>query len=86
LLEIKVTYDPSVGKDIWYFYFDPTTYALRGYRFYHDEAKNDGEYILIDGEVTINGVKFPKNRAWYTHKEGKYLGNDDLLEYAATNY
>ena len=86
LLEIKVTYDPSVGNDIWYFYFDPNTYAMRGYRFYHDESKNDGEYILIEEEVTINGVIFPKKRAWYTHKEGKYLGNDDLMEYAATKY
>lgn len=86
LLEIKVTYDPEVGKDVWYFYFDPKTYALSGYRFYHDEAKNDGEYILLEGEITINGVKFPEKRAWYTHKEGKYLGNDDLLPYPATRF
>ncbi len=84
LLEIKVTYEPGVGEDIWYFYFDPKTYALSGYRFYHDEAKNDGEYILLEGEITINGVKFPEKRGWYTHKEGKYLGNDDLLPYPAT--
>ena len=86
LLEIKVTYDPEVGADLWYVYFDPQTFALSGYRFYHDEAKNDGEYILLEGEITINGVKFPQKRAWYTHKEGKYLGNDDLLPYAATRY
>jgi hypothetical protein len=84
LLEIKVTYDPEVGADIWYFYFDPSTFALSGYRFYHDESKNDGEYILLEGEITINGVKFPEKRAWHTHKEGKYLGNDDLLPYPAT--
>lgn len=86
LLEIKVTYNPEVGEDIWYFYFDPQTYALSGYRFYHDEAKNDGEYILLEGEILINGVKFPQKRGWYTHKEGKYLGNDDLLPFPATRY
>lgn len=86
LLEIRVTYRAEVGNDIWYFYFDPTTFALSGYRFYHDEAKNDGEYILLDGEITINGVKFPQKRAWYTHKDGEYLGNDDLLEYSATTF
>ncbi len=85
LLEIKITYDPEVGGDTWYFYFDPQTYALSGYRFYHDETKNDGEYILLEGEITINGVKFPQKRGWHTHKEGKYLGNDDLLPYAATS-
>ena len=86
LLELRVTYDSNVGEDIWYFYFDPETFALSGYRFYHDEKKNDGEYILLEGEITINGIKFPEKRAWYTHKEGKYLGNDDLLPYAATKY
>ena len=86
LLEIRVTYSPEVGEDIWYFYFHPETYALSGYRFYHDEQKNDGEYILLKGEVIINQVKFPKERAWYTHKEGKYLGNDDLLPYPATKF
>lgn len=86
LLEIKVTYEAEVGGDTWYFYFDPQSYALSGYRFYHEEEKNDGEYILLEGEITINGVKFPQRRAWHTHREGKYLGNDDLLPFAATQF
>ena len=48
VLALRVTYDESVGKDIWYFYFNPSTYAMVGYRFYHDEAKNDGEYIVLE--------------------------------------
>jgi len=76
--EIKVTYDPGVGNDIWYFYFHPKTYALVGYRFYHDEAANDGEYILLLGEQESNGVKIPKSRKWYTHKDDKFLGADIL--------
>ena len=79
LLEIKVTYDPSVGKDIWYFYFDPQTYAMKGYRFYHDETANDGEYILLDGEVKIDGMRIPAKRTWYTHKDNRVLGTDELL-------
>jgi len=81
VLEMRVTYDPEVGKDIWYFYFHPETYALEGYRFYHDESANDGEYILFEGEVMRNGVKFPARRTWYTHKEDKVLGTDELLSY-----
>ena len=77
-LEIKVTYDPSVGKDVWYFYFNPRTYALHGYRFYHVEADNDGEYIILEGETISHGVKLPKSRKWYTHKEDKFLGEDVL--------
>ncbi len=79
LLQIRVTYQPEVGKDIWYFYFDPNTYALSGYRFYHDEQKNDGEYILISGEQQIGSLRLPKKREWYTHKEEKFLGTDELV-------
>ena len=77
-LELKVTYDPSVGKDVWYFYFNPSTFALQGYRFYHVEADNDGEYIILDGETSDHGVKLPKSRKWYTHREDKFLGEDVL--------
>ena len=79
LLELKVTYDPQVGKDIWYFYFDPETYAMKGYRFYHDEAINDGEYILLKGEVQTHGMRIPAQRTWYTHKDQRILGTDELV-------
>ena len=75
---LKVTYEAEVGEDIWYFYFDPTTYAMEVYQFYHDESKNDGEYILLEGLEDINGIKMPKTRAWYMNKDNKYLGTDTL--------
>jgi len=75
---IRITYDPSVGKDIWYFYFDKASYAIIGYRFYHDEAKNDGEYIICEGEAEVGGVKMPKTRHWYMHQGDKFLGTDIL--------
>ena len=77
-LEIRVTYAPTVGGDIWYFYFDPSTSAMIGYRFYHDESANDGEYILLEGEATYKSVRLPKNRTWYTHKDDRLLGTDIL--------
>jgi hypothetical protein len=77
-LEIQVTYDQSVGTDVWYFYFNPETFALQGYRFYHNEEKNDGEYIILDDEVLFEGVRLPKSRKWFTHKEDKFLGTDIL--------
>ena len=76
---IRVTYEKSVGEDIWYFYFDKTTFALIGYRFYHDEAKKDGEYITLHEETTIEGIKIPKNRYWYYNKDDKFLVADYLL-------
>lgn len=76
---IKVNYEETVGKDTWYFYFDKNDYRLRHYQFYHDEAKNDGEYILMAEEVTVKGIKMPKVRAWYTNGDERYLGTDVLL-------
>lgn len=78
-LTMKVNYEESVGRDTWYFYFDKETYALSGYRFYHNESDNDGEFITLDGELTFNDIKIPKTRKWYVNKDRKYLGTDDLV-------
>ncbi len=75
---LKATYKESVGKDTWYFYFDPKTYAMEVYQFFKNEAKNDGEYILLSEEKVINGIKMPKIRAWYYNKDDGYLGTDIL--------
>jgi len=75
---IKVTYEAAIGGDSWYFYFDPITYQLRHYQFYHNESKNDGEYILLSEEIEIEGIKMPKNRAWYMNQDHSYLGTDYL--------
>lgn len=76
---LRVTYEEGVGSDIWYFYFDPQTYALEGYKFYHgDEAKNEGEYVTLEGETVVERIRIPKVRKWYLHKEDQYLGTDIL--------
>lgn len=82
-LVLKATYNKEVGTDIWYFYFDPKTYAMEIYQFFkQDENGNQkddtGEYILLTGKETINGIKMPKTRAWYYNKDDKYLGTDIL--------
>lgn len=79
---LRVTYDADVGGDTWYFYFDRESAALVGYRFYHDEAKNDGEYIVLEGEHEAHGMRLPESRAWYTHQEERYLGTDILVSVA----
>ncbi|WP_435414553.1 DUF6503 family protein [Polaribacter aestuariivivens] len=76
-LVLKATYSKEVGKDIWYFYFNPETYAMEVYQFFK-EAKESGEYILLSGLETINDIKMPKNRAWYYNKDNGYLGTDIL--------
>lgn len=79
-LVLKATYVKDVGEDIWYFYFDPNTYAMEVYQFFHDESKNDGEYILLSGEEEVSGIKMPKTRAWYYNKDHTYLGTDVLTK------
>lgn len=76
--QLRVTYDPEVGTDTWYFYFDPESYALVGYRFHHDEAAGDGEYILLDREEEGGGIRIPKVRSWFTHGDDRLLGTDTV--------
>jgi hypothetical protein len=76
-LVLKATYSKEVGKDTWYFYFNPKTYAMEIYQFFK-EKKDSGEYILLSGLETIKDIKMPKNRAWYFNKNDSYLGIDIL--------
>ena len=84
-LVLRVTYDESVGSDIWYFYFDPKTYAMEIYQFFKTDAngkekRDTGEYILLSKEVLVNGIKMPKVRNWYYNKDDAYLGTDTMIE------
>lgn len=81
--QVRVTYDPAVGSDIWYFYFHPETSALVGSRFYHDEAANDGEYIAFDGTLAADGMQLVRTIHWYTNADGRFLGSDSLTAYSA---
>lgn len=77
---MEVTYDESVGSDIWTFYFDRNTSALVGYRFYRDETRTTGEYIFLEGEHVWGGMRLPKSRGWYDVEGDKFLGTDHLVE------
>jgi uncharacterized protein (DUF1684 family) len=75
---IRVTYDPNIGKDIWYFYFNTDTHALEAYQFFKDETKNDGEYILFEKTKIVDGIKIPSVRHWYYNNNQKFLATDIL--------
>ncbi len=76
VIALRVTYDEAVGSDIWYFYLDPSNYALIGTRFYHDESKNDGEYLTFEGEIEAEGIRLPEARKWYYNSNDEFLGED----------
>lgn len=82
-LVLKATYDEAVGSDVWFFYFDPETYALEIYQFFKTDEKghikfDSGEYILLSETETVNQIKIPKVRAWYYNKDDAYLATDIL--------
>lgn len=79
-LVLKVSYDKSVGTDRWQFYFNPETYAMEVYQFFKGEDEKTGEYILLSDEMLVQGIKMPKDRAWYYNKDDGYLGTDRLIE------
>ena len=84
-LVLKASYDKEVGTDVWYFYFNPKTYAMEVYQFFRTDedgnAKLDtGEYIILKEETIVNGIKMPKVRAWYYNKDDNYSGTDTLVE------
>ena len=78
---LRATFDPATGSDTWLLYLDKSTYALVGYRFFHDEAANDGEYIVLKGEASAAGIRLPRERHWYTNAGDRFLGADIIERY-----
>ncbi|MEO9952164.1 DUF6503 family protein [Nonlabens sp.] len=84
-LVLKVTYLPGTGGDVWYFYFDPTSYKMEVYQFFRTDKNGfvlpeSGEYILLSDSYLINGIHMPKVRKWYYNKDDKFLGADVITK------
>lgn len=80
-LVLEVMYDENVGSDVWYFYFDPTTFKMEIYQFFKRDKKGDidtnsGEYIVLTDNHQINDINMPKVRKWYYNKDDQFLGTD----------
>ena len=76
---LQVNYEAGVGTDNWFFYLDPETYAMEAYRFNHGEPES-GEYVLLEQDVEVDGIRIPKVRKWYWNKNGAYIGTDTLIK------
>ncbi|MEP2669907.1 MAG: DUF6503 family protein [Cyclobacteriaceae bacterium] len=72
---LRVPYD----EDIWFFYIDKSTYAMKGYMFYKDEPAKKGEVIYLEGEERVGDMRIPKERKWVTTPDGRFLGTDILM-------
>ena len=80
VLDLKVTYDPAVGTDVWHMYIDPASGRLVGYAFYRTAAEEHGEYIVLEDEVMIGSARIPARRSWYRVPGDEFLGTDTLIE------
>ncbi len=76
---LKADFEKGVGSDTWYLYINPKNYAMEGYRFYHNRKPNDGEFIICEGLLEVQGMKIPKIRYWYSNSNGEY-GATDIVE------
>ncbi len=72
---IRVLYQ----EDTWYFYFNEKSGRMLQYKFYKDEAAGKGELITLENELTVDGIKIPQKRNWYSLPDNKYLGSDILV-------
>ncbi len=77
-LVLEVNYEPEVGSDTQYFYFDKNSYELKRYQFFHDKSKNDVEYVILENELEIAGIRITKNRSWYYNSDNTYIETDIL--------
>ena len=75
---LSVKYEKGIGTDTWFFYINPTTYALEGYRFNHNRKPNDGEFIICEELIEVGGIRIPKIRKWYYNENKKYIATDIL--------
>lgn len=73
---VKADFEKGIGNDTWYLYINPTTYAMEGYRFYHNRKPNDGEYIICQDLINVQDVKIPKIRYWHSNANGEYIATD----------
>lgn len=72
---LRVPYE----EDVWFFYIDKVTYAMKGYMFYKDEPTKKGEVIYLKNEERVGDMRIPKTRKWITTPDGKFLGTDILM-------
>ncbi len=76
--KIRVPY----AKDIWYFFIEKKTFALRGKTFYVDEERHLGEKMILTGEVNLDGLRLPKERKWVNTHDSLYVATDKLINFS----
>lgn len=77
--EVTVSFEEGIGTDRWFFYFDQSTYLLNGYKFIHDSAKNDGEFIFLENYHSYNGILYPRIKKWHWNQTEQHFRTDKIM-------
>jgi Family of unknown function (DUF6503) len=85
-LVLRAGFEKGIGNDSWFLYIHPKTFALEGYRFYHNRKPNDGEFIICEGMEVVQDIKIPKIRYWYSNENGEYGATDIVDRVEAWQY
>ncbi len=64
-------------ENTWTFYFDKSTYALKGCEFKF-KSNDFGEKILFDNEIEVDGMRMFGKRTWYALDGETWLATDDI--------
>jgi len=76
-LKVTVNYEPEVGDEVWYFYFDPKSYRLEAAEFYpRDAVGEEGERIYFTDYTRLNKVRLPQQLVWYLMPGEEWLADD----------
>jgi hypothetical protein len=77
---LNARFEKGVGGDTWYLYINPKTFALEGYRFYHNRKPNDGEFIICEDLIVVQHIKIPRIRYWHANENGAYIATDIVVK------
>lgn len=67
----------------WELFVDSKDYRLRSYQLLPEEGL--GEYLMLDQEMEVQGMKWPRVKHWYASENDEYLGSDLILSVLPIN-
>lgn len=75
--KVTVNYEPEAGEEVWFFYFDPSTFRLDVAEFYTRGATDGaGERIYFKEYTRLKKVRLPQQLSWHTMPGEEWLADD----------
>ncbi len=78
--QLTATYDPG-KSEYWQFYFDVSSFAFKGARYFSSKLNGDSEYVVYQEEQKIGNLLIPTKHSWYLFNEKYFIGSEKLSLY-----